>query len=425
MADAAAPTREPIVLQEFEATVARLAPAAVQVLRRRYATALDLSATEEPGHYRLAARDQVGRISLPGGRLLIIRPRVAVTNLFYMLAVQAGLARFEPPPAGLAPDPEIFSFVLALLIRQVELLLRQGLAQSYVPREEDLPVIRGRIVLGAQLRRHGDLKDRHVCAYAAFTPDTPENRIVATTLHALPALLAPTADRALARRARALAARLAGVQVIPRAEALALLRRLTLHRFTAGYAPVLSLCRLVLQCLTLAEQPGPHPFASFLVDMPRLFEAFVTARLRAGLPAAGLRVAAQRWDYLDEERRVGIRPDVLIYPARGTQPRLVLDAKYRLLPAGHTADLSPDLYQVSAYLDRYGLHEGVLVYPQLDAAGHTELRLRGTPKQLHLLTLNLAAPSIAALEAECAAFTARIAALATGAIRDARRGESN
>jgi 5-methylcytosine-specific restriction endonuclease McrBC regulatory subunit McrC len=109
---------------------------------------------------------------------------------------------------------------------------------------------------------------------------------------------------------------------------------------------------------------------------------------------------------------VGIRPDVLVYPTGSPAPALVLDAKYRRLPVGAEHDLSRDLYQVSAYLDRYQLRRGVLVYPQFEAAEQTELRLRGTPKQLHVATLNLAAPDVTEFERHCTALTAQVARLA-------------
>ena len=138
------------------------------------------------------------------------------------------------------------------------------------------------------------------------------------------------------------------------------------------------MCALALRGLTLNEQAGTHPYASFLVDMPRLFESFLTQRLSRLLPLYGLRVVAQKHDYLDEERRVGIRPDVLVYPRRGGEPVLVLDAKYRR-PGGSEGDsgLNSDLYQVSAYLDRYRLKEGVLVYPRFKGDEETRLNLRG------------------------------------------------
>jgi 5-methylcytosine-specific restriction enzyme subunit McrC len=412
MAEPSGPAAAVIALTEFEAGEAALAPAALLALRARYARQIDIAPTEQAGVYRLMARGHVGRISLPGGAMLIIRPRVGVANLFYLLTGDPSLARFAPPPAGLAPNPEIFGFVMAMLIDRVERLLGAGLQQDYVAHEDDLPFVRGRIVLGAQLRRHGELKDRHVCAYTAFTVDTAENRIVAATLRLLPTLLIPAGERALARRARAVLARFAGVTALSRGDALALLPRIGFHRFNAAYAPVLSLCRLALRHLTLAEAPGPHPFASFLVDMPRLFESFVAARLRAGLRAHGLRVVAQRWDYLDEGRRVGIRPDVLVYPAHGADPLLVLDTKYERLGPHGDAALNSDIYQVSAYLDRYRLQRGALVFPRFEPGADADLKLLGAPRWLRLVTLDLAAPTVAALECECARLVEQVAALA-------------
>ncbi len=405
-----------LTVDEFAGGELALSPAAVALLRSRYARRLTVQATDRPGRYRVSARGWVGRVGLPGGGLLVIRPKVPLGHLFTMLTADPRLVHFEQPPADLAPDPEIFSFVLAALVQRIEGLLRVGLIQGYVPQEEDLPFVRGRIVLGAQLRRHGDLKARHVCAYAAFTPDTPENRVVAATLRVLPGLLTG-GERALARRARSLLARFAEVTPVGRSEALALLAHITLHRLNQAYGPVLGLCRLALHHLTLAEAAGPHPFASFLVEMPRLFESFVTARLRQGLGAHGLRVVAQQHDYLDEAQQVGIRPDVLIYAAGGHTPLLVLDAKYRRLSAGDPADLSRDLYQVSAYLDRYGLRRGVLVYPQFEAAAAGTLKLRGTPKRLHIATLNLAPGGLPAFDQACTALVESVAHLALSNIK--------
>jgi 5-methylcytosine-specific restriction enzyme subunit McrC len=338
---------------------------------------------------------------------------VGVRHLFHMLATAADLARFQPPPAELAPDPEIYPFVLATLVRQVEMLLQAGLYQGYEEREDDLPFVRGRINLPAQLRRHGDLRHRHICVYAERTPDTAENRIIAATLRALPALLAPS-ETVLIRHARALLRRFAEVTPLSRGQALLALERLTLHRLNAAYAPVLGLCRLALHHLSLVEQAGAHPFASFLVEMPRLFERYLTVRLREHLAPAGLRIVAQRRDYLDEAARVGIRPDVLVYPATGDAPVLVLDAKYRRLSTLDSSDLNADLYQISAYMDRYGLQQGVLVYPRFSPTEEAEVRLRGTAKRLKVLTLDLGTPTIATLEEAAAALARRVAALAHG-----------
>jgi 5-methylcytosine-specific restriction enzyme subunit McrC len=401
---------DPFVLEEGSSIEVPLTEGVYGRLRARYARQLEIGPTERAGVYRIAARDHVGRIGLPGGGMLVIRPKVGVANLFHMLTSGPGPARFYPPPTDLAPNAEIFSFIISALVERTEQLLRQGLYRAFLPREEDLPLVRGRIVLAAQLHRYGDLKHRHVCAYADLTHDTVENRVLASALRLLPALLRQGTDDRLVRRVRGLLPRFAGVGVITSAEALALLPSISFHRLNSAYAPVMGLCRLALRHLTLDETAGPHPFASFLVDMPQLFENFVTERLGSYIAGHGLRVVAQHRDYLDETRRVGIRPDVLVYRVGGVAPLLVLDAKYRRLD-GDNPDLNRDLYQVSAYLDRYRLRQGVLVYPQFREASRTELRLRGTSKSLHLATLDLSTPDVGQLERNCAVLAEQVAGM--------------
>jgi 5-methylcytosine-specific restriction enzyme subunit McrC len=392
-------------------------------LRSRYSKQIEVALTEQAGIYCLTARDYVGRVGLPEGRILVIQPKLPVANLFYMLCAQAGLAGFHPPPTGLERNPDIFPFVLATLLHSVEQLLAGGLYRDYKLHQERLPFVRGRVVLAEQLRRGGLLHEQS-CRYADHTADTPENRVVAATLRYLPVLLRSSAEQALLSKARSLLLRFEGITRVSRGQAIALLPGINIHRLNAPYGPLLSLCALALRHLTLDERAGPHPFASFLVDMPLLFESFLTARLCSLLPAYGLRVVAQRHDYLDEERRVGIRPDILVYghdtsykgatgrapTGSGQGPLLVLDAKYRR-PDDPEGGLNRDLYQVSAYLDRYRLSRGVLVYPQFDEPAAARLKLRGTPKHLHIETLRLSAPTPAELDKECAALAERVAQL--------------
>lgn len=401
-----------ITLHEFESCEVALPPEARAALRLRYAGRIDVAPTERAGVYRLAARDYVGRIGLPGGGMLVVRPKVAVANLFYMLCADAGLVEIKPPPTGLASNAsdDIGGFVVSTLLHETERLLSRGLYRGYEPRQESLVPVRGRIVIGEQVHRHADLKHRHVCAFAELNADTTENRILLAALRHVPRLLSAgrEGEAAMIRQARSQVARLEGIRPVGRNEAIGLLREVGLHRLNAAYGAVLMLCRLVLQHLTFEERPGPYPFASFLVNMPRLFESFLTARLRALLPHYGLRAVAQRHDYLDEERTVGIRPDLLVVPRRGGEPLMVVDFKYRDL-AEPGVSANNDLYQLSAYMDRYSLSAGVLVYPRFDDMPATRLKLRSTPKQLHLAGIDLGAPGPGALEAECAALARKVA----------------
>ncbi|MEA2575230.1 MAG: 5-methylcytosine-specific restriction enzyme subunit McrC [Chloroflexia bacterium] len=399
-------------LREFETCEVALSPEVYSALRLWYAGRIDVAPADRAGAYRLSARDYVGRIGLPGGGMLVIRPKVPVANLFYMLCADAGLAEIKPPPTNLESNTyheDITAFVVSTLLDATERLLGQGLYRGYVSRQESSTPVRGRIVIGEQVHRYGELKHRHVCAFAELNVDTPENRILLAALRHVPRLLqtARPPEAGMLRQARRQTERLEGVGQVSRNEAIALLRSVSLHRLNAAYGAVLLLCRLVLQHLTFEERPGPYPFASFLVNMPRLFESFLTARLRTLLPRHGLKVIAQRHDYLDEERTVGIRPDLLVMPHKGKEPLVVVDFKYRDLDEpGATANT--DLYQLSAYMDRYNLRAGMLVYPRFEHVPATRLKLRGTPKQLHLAGIDLGSPDPRDIEDECATIAGKI-----------------
>jgi 5-methylcytosine-specific restriction enzyme subunit McrC len=405
-------------LHEFESRDVALSPEVYAALRARYAGRIDVALSERAGVYRLTARDYVGRIGLPGGGMLVVRPKVAVSNLFYMLSADAGLAEIKPPPTGLesnAYNDDIAGFVVSALLNATERLLAEGLLRGYVSKQESSAPVRGRIMIGEQVHRYGDLKHRHVCAFTELDADTPENRILLAALRHVPRLLHSglERDRTMIRQARSQISRLQGIRVVGRQEAIDLLRTTGPHRLNASYGAVLLLCRLVLQHLTFEERPGPYPFASFLVNMPRLFESFLTARLRALLPRHGMRGIAQRHDYLDEERTVGIRPDLLVRPTGGRHPLVVVDFKYRDLDEPG-ASTNSDLYQLSAYMDRYKLNAGMLVYPRFESLPSTRLKLRGTPKQLHLASIDLAVPHPGGLEAECAALALKLAQISEG-----------
>jgi 5-methylcytosine-specific restriction enzyme subunit McrC len=99
----------------------------------------------------------------------------------------------------------------------------------------------------------------------------------------------------------------------------------------------------------------------FLLDMPRLFEDFVTVALREALvPPYGGHVADQDRNYFDEARRVALLPDI-VWKIHGS-PVAVIDAKYKAeKPAGYP---NADLYQLLAYCTVLGLHNGHLVYAE-------------------------------------------------------------
>jgi 5-methylcytosine-specific restriction enzyme subunit McrC len=130
-------------------------------------------------------------------------------------------------------------------------------------------------------------------------------------------------------------------------------------RLNARYHAALRLAELVLRATSVEHSVGLVAVNGFLLDMPQLFEDFVTVALREALEGEyGGRVAAQSRDYLDMAGRVVLRPDIT-WQAGGAVAA-VADAKYKAeKPSGYP---NADLYQLLAYCTVLGLRVGHLVY---------------------------------------------------------------
>ena len=143
-------------------------------------------------------------------------------------------------------------------------------------------------------------------------------------------------------------------------------------RLNARYHPALRLAELVLRATSVEHDSGTVAVNGFLLDMPRLFEDFVTVALREALVSAyGGRVDDQDQNYFDEAGQVRLRPDI-VWKIRGSAVA-VIDAKYKAeKPAGYP---NADLYQLLAYCTVLGLCNGHLVYAQ----GKSSPPSRGAP----------------------------------------------
>lgn len=106
-------------------------------------------------------------------------------------------------------------------------------------------------------------------------------------------------------------------------------------RLNARHHAALRLAELVLRATSVEYESGGVAVNGFLLDMPKLFEDFVTMALREALVGEyGGRVAGQERHYLDEAGQVVLRPDI-IWKVRGSAVA-VIDAKYKAeKPAGY------------------------------------------------------------------------------------------
>jgi 5-methylcytosine-specific restriction enzyme subunit McrC len=173
----------------------------------------------------------------------------------------------------------------------------------------------------------------------------------------------------------------------------------------ARYHDALYLAELVLRATSVEHGGGNLAANGFLIDMPTLFEDFVTVALRETIePTYGGRIRGQDRDHFDEAGQVTLRPDIVW--RINDAPVAVVDVKYKAeQPAGYP---NADLYQLLAYCTVFGLRTGHLVYAKGNGEpAHHVVRRSGIEIICHALDLDV---DTLALLAQIQKLAAQIAA---------------
>ncbi len=341
--------------------------------------------TVRAGWWQVSGSGKVGAARI-GDVVVYIRPKVPIARLLFL----AGYAEFGP--AWRTEDVRVDSaadLVPAMadaLWRQVARAIHQGLLPGYVEVEESSAVLRGRLRESEQLRRHHGLPLPLEIRHDEFTVDIAENQILRTACERVLKVPGVSSDASL--RLRRLMREFADVTALGRRDPVPAWHA---TRLNARYQTALRLAELVLRATSFEHAPGDVAVSGFLLDMPVLFESFVSSALGDALAGKyGGRIHSQDWNPFDLAGRVRLRPD-LIWKLAGA-PVAVVDAKYKAeSPAGYP---NADLYQLLAYCTVLGLRHGHLVYAkgEADAARHA-VRRSGIEIHCHALDLT-AEPSV-------------------------------
>jgi 5-methylcytosine-specific restriction enzyme subunit McrC len=310
-----------------------------------------------------------------------IAPKVPIGRLLFLVGYAQHGAAWRPEDV---PLPEVTGLVPVMgqiLWRQTERAIHQGLLPGYVVTEETAYVLRGRLRETEQLHRHHGLPVPLEIRHDEFTADIPENQILRTACERM--LQVPGVDAHSTLMLRQLLREFADVTPLERRDLVPVWQP---TRLNARYHTALRVAELVLRATSVEQGSGGVTVNGFLLDMPKLFEDFVTVALREALAGAyGGRVDDQDRHFLDEAGQVIMRPDI-VWKVGGTAVA-VADAKYKAeKPAGYP---NADLYQMLAYCTVLGMRQGHLIYANgSEDPAHHRVRRSGVEIICHAVALD-------------------------------------
>lgn len=141
----------------------------------------------------------------------------------------------------------------------------------------------------------------------------------------------------------------------------------------ANYFDAVDIASMVVRGTGHGQSAGQLGGYGYALDMESIFEGFIERSLRHVSPLAGpyhavAQVTRRYATSLSNRRNYFTRPDNVLY--EGEQPKLLVDAKYKLL--GDTDSgavlkpLNSDVYQMVASLVSQRCPRGLLIYPRLE-----------------------------------------------------------
>ena len=378
-------SRRVVTLTERRKRLARLPRDEANFLLVHARHVLDVAPTFDRGTYQLRPRNYVGYFDSPGTRYEI-KPKIPWPNLMMLL----GLSR-EAKGEAVEPAGGLLAGLAEEFASRLDAVVRAGLVAGYGEVKSTSPFLKGKLRTADQIRdaAAGAFPDRFHVDEPVFDLHTPWNRVPKAAATALLTRLElpPETRKRVEWAARAFSALpdeaateadFAAAYAEPRA---------------AGYAPLLDVCRIILQGLASAD-PTRTEAGAFLVNLERAFERYLIASLR--------RVLARKpgWGVGSHEPFVlgptELRPDLVV--RRDGSPWAVLDAKWKAV-----ACEPADLHQILAYRTLTGAGRVALVYPgRTDGRAHYftpdgrvrvslyRLRVVGTAEQLERSVRRLA-----------------------------------
>jgi len=308
---------------------------------------------------------------------ICIEPKLTGDNLglVEMIAYTAGLdalRRVQSVRTMHAAEGDLFDLLALLLAEACVKVARAGLLADYVAHEEALPAVRGRILADQQVIRQFGRIDRIECRFDEQDTDIAENQILAG---ALDICMARVKDEMVRRQVRRLQALFAEVCDPSAVDFRALRVTLSYNRLNEYYHDAHDLAWLILDGLGVHDilSSGATKSFAFLIDMNRLFEAFIERVLDALCTRSELRMWTQRkdrsilWDEIQQRPYATVIPDILIARQAGGPAFLPLDAKYKRYDERKVSN--DDIYQTMLYALAYGPRKGdhppqaLLLYP--------------------------------------------------------------
>lgn len=341
--------------------------------------------TQRAGYRVVQVTSYVGVIRAPGGYQIEVLPKIGKAMasgpselrslLISMLSCLQEFRHIQTDKANLlASRMPLMEIFISEFLQAVKHVVKRGLRSTFNPHEDNLFVLRGKLLHAQHLRHNQFRADRFYTSHDVFTADRPVNRLLHS---ALSAVLPQTSSQANQQLARELIFYFADIPISQNHQLD--FKRVHTDRGMGYYSDALAWVRLILGNQSPLTGSGSNSAPSLLYPMEAVFEAYVSKHLQRQLiPPLTLRPQVRSHCLVSHRSQHWFRmkPDLLIQ--EDNQNLIVLDTKWKMLNQQRNNGTEKyglsqgDFYQLYTYGQTYLKGQGdiMLIYPKTDIFDH-------------------------------------------------------
>lgn len=296
--------------------------------------------------------------------------RTARRNLLSILSYCSVIPLHKSAQSQYDHQKDFFEFIISIFLDDLEKALIAQLHHEYIPHDDGIPYLRGRVNLVKEMVKSPTKKHLFFCVFDEFTADNLFNRIIKASLKRIRELSKYENNR---KRADTLCMMMDEVSdsIITHQS----FSQVKITRLNENYKGIIQFCKLILLGETLCSELGMENFYALIFDMNLVFERYITRLLRNTFPEE-YQFHYQEQLFLASDvnaknegrrNRRELYPDILVKDnkERNQQNIAVIDTKYKLSLARDRSISNSDIYQMIAYCIASDSNKAILIYPSL------------------------------------------------------------
>ena len=251
---------------------------------------------------------------------------IFIKNIYYMLSYAFQTLNQENyDDVAVESFDEMYDLLAAILARGIGIQLKQGLYREYINRQEELPVMRGKINLPGTIKNRLARKQLLTCDYDELSENNLLNQIIKTAV-----MLLLRNAKVKAEYKDDLKKKMLFFSDVDTLEPTSIpWSSIRFQRNNQTYGMLISICQLIIEGMLITTDAGEYRLASFVDEqrMCRLYEKFILEYYSKHFPELSVSASQIPWSVDDGIRTMLPVMQSDIHLQKGNTV-LIIDAKY-------------------------------------------------------------------------------------------------